>query len=181
MQTLLRDPAAGVMHSFIYFGFLVLFAATVILEIDHQMPESLKFLHGGVYKAYAATADLFGVIFIIGIVWAIGRRYGQRPYRIRIKSKPEHALILGTLGALAITGFGAAEGGEGGKRQGGCARHGRGKEGHDGGAGQEHAPGVCAASQIRGIAQSSSGPGGGPRFPLGHGGRHVFRAYRLAL
>src|SRR5262249_41443697 len=52
MQTLLRDPAAGVMHSFIYFGFLVLFAATVILEIDHQMPEDLKFLHGDVYKAY---------------------------------------------------------------------------------------------------------------------------------
>ena len=25
MQTLLRDPAAGVMHSMIYFGFLVLF------------------------------------------------------------------------------------------------------------------------------------------------------------
>src|SRR4051812_4597864 len=28
MQTLLRDPAAGVMHSMIYFGFLVLLAVT---------------------------------------------------------------------------------------------------------------------------------------------------------
>ena len=37
MRTLLRDPAAGVMHSFIYFGFLVLFVATVILEINHQI------------------------------------------------------------------------------------------------------------------------------------------------
>src|SRR5688572_8698453 len=88
MQTLLRDPAAGVMHSFIYFGFLVLFAATVILEIDHQMPEELKFLHGDVYRGYSATADLFGVMFVVGILWAIGRRYVQRPYRIRIKTKP---------------------------------------------------------------------------------------------
>src|SRR4029078_12960770 len=35
------------------------------------------------------------------------RRYIVRPYRIRIKSKPEHALILGTFLALAVTGFGA--------------------------------------------------------------------------
>ena len=31
MRTLLRDPAAGVMHSMIYFGFLVLFIATVFV------------------------------------------------------------------------------------------------------------------------------------------------------
>ena len=30
MQTLLRDPAAGVMHSLIYFPFLVLFAVTTV-------------------------------------------------------------------------------------------------------------------------------------------------------
>lgn len=41
MQTLLRDPAAGVMHSLIYFGFLVLMAVTAVLEIDHQMPEGV--------------------------------------------------------------------------------------------------------------------------------------------
>ena len=105
MQTLLRDPAAGVMHSFIYFGFLVLFVATVILEIDHQLPDDLKFLHGKVYQAYAATADAFGVIFVVGIVWAIGRRYVQRPYRIRIKTKPEDAVILGTFLVIGVTGF----------------------------------------------------------------------------
>ena len=31
MQTLLRDPAAGVMHSLIYFPFLILFAVTTVL------------------------------------------------------------------------------------------------------------------------------------------------------
>ena len=105
MRTLLRDPAAGVMHSCIYFGFLVLFAATVILEIDHQLPSSLKFLHGTVYEAYKATANLFGIIFLVGIVWAIGRRYIQRPYRIRIKTKPEDAVILATFLVIGVTGF----------------------------------------------------------------------------
>ena len=37
---------AGIMHSCIYFGFIGLFMATVLLEIDHQLPGSLKFLHG---------------------------------------------------------------------------------------------------------------------------------------
>ena len=105
MRTLMRDPAAGAMHSFIYFGFLVLFAATVILEIDHQLPEDLKFLHGRVYQAYSATADIFGVIFVVGILWAIGRRYVQRPYRIRIKTRPEDALVLGTFLVIGVTGF----------------------------------------------------------------------------
>ena len=48
-----------------------------------------------------------GLIFLGGIVWAIGRRYIQRPYRIRIKSKPEHAVILGTFFVIGVTGFGA--------------------------------------------------------------------------
>jgi len=105
MQTLLRDPAAGVMHSLLYFGFLVLLAVTTVLEIDHQMPEDLKFLHGDVYRAYALVGDVAGIAFVAGVLMAIYRRYIQRVYRIRIKSKPEHALILGTFLVLGVSGF----------------------------------------------------------------------------
>ena len=107
MRTLLRDSAAGLMHSMIYFGFLVLLGVTTVLEIDHQLPEALKFLHGDVYRGYALVGDVAGVVFTAGVVWAILRRYVQRPYRIRIKTKPEHALILGVLLAVGVTGFGA--------------------------------------------------------------------------
>jgi Fe-S oxidoreductase/nitrate reductase gamma subunit len=107
MQTLLRDAGAGLMHSMIYFGFLGLLAVTTVLEVDHQMPEELKFLHGDVYRGYVLFGDLMGLIFMGGVTWAIVRRYVQRPYRIRIKSKPEHAIILGTLFAIGLTGFGA--------------------------------------------------------------------------
>jgi len=105
MRTLLRDPAAGAMHSFIYVGFLVLFAVTTILEIDHQMPEGWKFLHGDVYRAYSAVGDAAGLVFITGLLWAVARRYVRRVYRIRIKSKPEHVVILGTFLLIGITGF----------------------------------------------------------------------------
>jgi Fe-S oxidoreductase/nitrate reductase gamma subunit len=107
MQTLLRDPAAGIMHSLIYFSFLILLAVTTVLEINHQLPESAKFLHGDVYRGYALVGDLAGAAFVLGVVWALVRRYVVRPYRIRIKSKPEHLLILGTLLAIGVTGFAA--------------------------------------------------------------------------
>ena len=105
MQTLLRDPAAGIMHSLIYFGFLILLGVTTLSEVDHIMPQGLKFLVGTTYQAYAFVGDLGGVIFLVGIVWAIMRRYIQRPYRIRIKSKPEHAVILGTFFLIGVSGF----------------------------------------------------------------------------
>ncbi|GDX19672.1 hypothetical protein LBMAG07_05930 [Actinomycetes bacterium] len=105
MRTLLRDSAAGLMHSMIYFGFLVLLGVTTVLEIDHQVPPALKFLHGDVYRAYAAVGDIAGIVFTGGVIWAIIRRYVQRPYRIRIKSKPEHAIGLAVLLAIGVTGF----------------------------------------------------------------------------
>ena len=105
MRTLVRDPAAGIMHSLIYFSFLVLFAVTVTLEVQHQLPPSLKFLHGSVYEAYKAVANTAGVVFVIGVAWAIVRRYVFRPYRLRLKTRPEDAVILATLLAIGVGGF----------------------------------------------------------------------------
>ena len=105
MQTLMRDRAAGLMHSLIYFGFLGLFAVTTTLEIDHVLPPDWRFLHGRTYQAYAAFGDTAGLMFVAGMVWAILRRYVQRPYRIRIKSRPEDAVILTTLLVLGVSGF----------------------------------------------------------------------------
>jgi len=107
MRTLLRDSAAGLMHSMIYFGFLILLGVTTVLEIDHQLPENLKFLHGGVYQAYVFVGDAAGLLFTGGVIWAIVRRYVQKPYRIRIKTKADHAWGLGVLLAIGLTGYGA--------------------------------------------------------------------------
>ena len=105
MQTLLRDPAAGLMHALLYYGFLVLLAVTTTLEIDHQLPASLKFLKGQTYQGFSLVGDVAGVLFTAGVLWALVRRYVQRPYRIKIKTRPEHLLILVVLGAIGISGF----------------------------------------------------------------------------
>jgi Fe-S oxidoreductase len=105
MQTVMEDPAAGVMHSLIYYGFIVLFIGTVILEIDHLAPVSLKFLHGSVYQWYSLFLDIAGIVFLTGLAWAAIRRYIVKPWRIRSKTRPEDGWILLTLAAIGVTGF----------------------------------------------------------------------------
>lgn len=105
MKTLLRDKAAGLMHSCIYFGFLGLLAATITLEIDHQLPTSAKFLYGTTYLAYAFLADLAGLLFLVGCFWAVYRRYIQRVPRLAKKSEPEDATNIALLIGIGVTGF----------------------------------------------------------------------------
>ena len=105
MKTLMRDPRAGMMHSLIYYGFIVLFLGTVTLEIDHLLPLNLKFLHGAVYQGYSAILDLASLAFLGGLALAIANRYLIRSQRLRTKTKPEDALILGLLVLLGLTGL----------------------------------------------------------------------------
>jgi Fe-S oxidoreductase/nitrate reductase gamma subunit len=105
MKTLLRDRQAGLMHSMVYFGFLVLFLGTVTLEIDHLLPNRFKFLEGGFYLGYSFVLDAAGLVYLGGLVWAMSRRYIQRPWRIRSKSKPEDAWILLLLTLIGVTGL----------------------------------------------------------------------------
>ena len=89
MQTLLRDPAAGIMHSMIYFSFLVLVGVTTALEIDHQLPPSAKFLEGTVYQIYSAVGDIAGAVLIAGVVWAGCAAGGRGRFaRIALASRP---------------------------------------------------------------------------------------------
>jgi Fe-S oxidoreductase len=105
MRTLMRDPRSGIMHSAIYYGFIVLFLGTVTLEIDHLLPSNLKFLHGNFYLVYSAVLDGAALVYLGGIAMAVGIRYGLRPWRLRSKTKPQDALILATLALIGVTGL----------------------------------------------------------------------------
>ena len=105
METLMRDRRMGVIHSMIYYGFIVLFLGTVTLEIDHLLPSGLKFLHGGFYMGYSAILDLASLVYLGGLALAAANRYGARPWRLKSKTKPEDALILLTLALIGITGL----------------------------------------------------------------------------
>jgi Fe-S oxidoreductase/nitrate reductase gamma subunit len=105
MRTLLRDRQAGLMHAMVYYGFVVLFLGTVTLEIDHLLPLRFKFLEGGFYQGYSLVLDVAALVFLGGLAWAFVRRYLQRPWRLRSKTKPEDGWILVTLAAIGITGL----------------------------------------------------------------------------
>jgi nitrate reductase gamma subunit len=103
MSTVLEDRTAGVIHSMIYWGFLVLFAGTVTLEIDHLVPNNVKFLEGGFYQGYSLVLDAAAVVFVVGVALAALRRWVFPPVRIRTKTKPEDAVTLLVLGLIGIT------------------------------------------------------------------------------
>ncbi len=105
MKTLLRDRQAGLMHSAIYYGFIVLFLGTVILEIDHLAPGNFKFLEGRFYQGYSLVLDVFALVFLGGLGWAAVHRYRQRPWRLRSKTRSEDVWILVTLALIGVTGL----------------------------------------------------------------------------
>jgi Fe-S oxidoreductase/nitrate reductase gamma subunit len=104
-RSVMETPDIGLIHAMIYSGFVVLFLGTVTLEIDHILPNNLKFLEGGVYQGYSAILDFFGLVFLGGLALAAGRRYLLRPWRARTKTRPEDALILALLFAIGLTGL----------------------------------------------------------------------------
>jgi Fe-S oxidoreductase/nitrate reductase gamma subunit len=104
MKTVMRDRSAGLMHTAMYYGFVVLFLGTVTLEIDHLLPANLKFLHGGVYQGYSAILDLASLAYLGGLALLVANRYLLRPWRIRTKTKPDDAVVLSLLILIGVTG-----------------------------------------------------------------------------
>ena len=105
MRTLMRDRRSGIMHSLIYWGFIVLFLGTVTLELDHIMPVGLKFLHGRFYLGYSLVLDLAALAYLAGLGMAVYFRYLSPSWRIRSKTRPEDGLILTVLIVLGLTGL----------------------------------------------------------------------------
>ncbi|MFO7299491.1 MAG: (Fe-S)-binding protein [Actinomycetes bacterium] len=105
MRTVMRDKRAGIMHSAIYWGFVVLFLGTVTVELDHLAPARLKFLHGTFYLVFSFVLDLASLVFLGGLALAFLNRYVLRPWRLKSKTKPEDGLILLTLAAIGVTGL----------------------------------------------------------------------------
>jgi Fe-S oxidoreductase/nitrate reductase gamma subunit len=82
-----RDRAVGLAHFFVFWGFLVLLAATTIIAIDDDViglmldRPDLQFWRGTFYQAYSAVVDVFSVGFVVGLIYLWRRRIG-RPARL---------------------------------------------------------------------------------------------------
>ena len=102
--TLLRKRLPGVMHALIFFGFVILFAATTVVFVDADL--HVKIMHGWFYLVFQSLiVDLFGGLVLIGLGIAVYRRYLIRPPTLE-KREPTDALLLGSLLMITLTGFG---------------------------------------------------------------------------
>jgi len=67
-----RPNTGAPMHLMMFYGFGALFIATTLLGINTYSP--YKFHKGAYYLLYEATFDSLGLLLLVGLVWAIGRR-----------------------------------------------------------------------------------------------------------
>src|SRR5438105_4432195 len=98
---------AGVMHFFIFWGFVFLFIGTliVLLEADIARPYfNISFYQGTFYVIYKLVINLFGLLFVIGLLMAVYRRYLQHLPKFR-RSLSDDAIVLDILLFLGLTGF----------------------------------------------------------------------------
>lgn len=122
-----RDRRAGVAHFFIFWGFLTLFAGTVILTIDVDILRNVSrlvvghedsFFHGPFYLGYKLVLNTLGLAALIAVLYMVLRRAVRRPAKLnyaraqspaegysRSKMVAGDWLFLGFFVALLITGF----------------------------------------------------------------------------
>lgn len=104
LRLLLRERKWGLMHAFIFWGFLVVAIRTVTLFGQGFSPTfHLPLLGGWLGNIYALTKDIFQVLVTVGVVVLLFRRIVLKPKRLTISLEAD--LILVAIGILMITDF----------------------------------------------------------------------------
>ena len=102
-----RSPLAGISHTAIFWGFVVLFIGTAIVAIEDYGAWLLDvehfFFHGRFYLVVSCALEVFGILFIAGLVLAMLRRRTER--RFRPQARAVDAAILWLLLIIGGTGF----------------------------------------------------------------------------
>jgi Fe-S oxidoreductase/nitrate reductase gamma subunit len=91
----------GLMHYFLFVGFVFLFFATAIITIKADIGPD--FYVGYLYIFIKVTTNVFGLLALIGILYLAYRRYIQKPSHLDNKSEDSIALAL--VFFVLITGF----------------------------------------------------------------------------
>ncbi|WP_128476922.1 heterodisulfide reductase-related iron-sulfur binding cluster [Halorussus pelagicus] len=105
-----RDLYAGLMHAFIFWGFLTLLIGTTILAIDMDIwTKALgqpSFFDGAFYLSYSLVMDAMGLLFVVGVGMAIYRRYWVQEGRLWGKhTSTEDDLFVWSLFLLGVGGY----------------------------------------------------------------------------
>jgi Fe-S oxidoreductase len=119
-----RARAAGFAHACVFYGWLTLFAATVVLAFDTDFLSplfGLSYFQGGFYLWYSLIVDIMATVLTIGLLYLMVRRALIKPKRLdytrpdRDADEPAQAdrrvyqwgdwFFVGGLLYLMITGF----------------------------------------------------------------------------
>src|SRR3954464_3507458 len=106
-KKIFRDPIAGPMHALIFWGFMVLTAGTVEILISGVFPwfSFGLILPHPVYAVYSASQDIFAVLVLGAIAFALFRRLVLHPRRLD-GDDLEHTdalIILSMIAGLMLT------------------------------------------------------------------------------
>ncbi|GAB4296916.1 MAG: (Fe-S)-binding protein [Ignavibacteriaceae bacterium] len=105
---LLRDPVAGTLHVIIFWGFILfIFAVLESLIQGIYTPFSLSFL-GPFYSLITLVQDLFGILVILSVLFALYRRFVIHVPRLEVDKagKLDAAVILLLIMFVVISMFG---------------------------------------------------------------------------
>ena len=104
---LLQETTAGVIHFFIFWGFILFLFAVVESIIQGFIPDfSLRFL-GPISSIITLVQDIFGLLVMVSVVWALVRRFIVRVPRLNVKGhKLDAAIILFLILGVVVSMFG---------------------------------------------------------------------------
>ncbi len=101
-RKLLQRLVPGLMHAFIFWGFLVLFP-TIVMAMIAVVARGSTLPWLGHQGWFALLVDVFAVLVLVGVVAAVWIRKVQRPARFEGSHRGEADLILGLIAGIVVT------------------------------------------------------------------------------
>jgi len=105
-KQVLRVKGPGIPHAVFFWGFLVLFVATLLIMAQVDLTEPVfgaTFLEGGFYKGFSVVTDVAGLLAVLMLAALFVRRFIVRPDGL--KTIADDYLMHGLLFTILITGF----------------------------------------------------------------------------
>ncbi|GMR25197.1 MAG: (Fe-S)-binding protein [Ignavibacteria bacterium] len=105
---LLREPLAGSIHFFIFWGFvLFLFVVVEAIIQGFYTPFTWEFL-GPLYTIITLVSDIFGILVIVAVLFALFRRFIIKVPRLQldVKSEIDAAVVLLLILFIVISMYG---------------------------------------------------------------------------
>ncbi len=105
---ILREPVAGALHATIFWGFILfLFAVAEAILQGFYSPFTFEFL-GPVYSLITIVQDIFGLLVMLAVLFALYRRYFMKIKRLEHgkESLIDATIVLGLIFIVVLSMFG---------------------------------------------------------------------------